>query len=152
MAVVLTQEEAEELLKMLKRCVLKVLNFPSLGKRADFDVTGINDKSEKFIISVNRKNKEAHKVSFVARYRQGDVRLLSLDLNPSEKHTNPEDCGGEVIEGTHLHIYREGFHDKYAIPFVIDDVGLENAFITFLQKFNVVEIPKIRTQLTAEEV
>lgn len=152
MAVLLTQEEADELLEMLKKCASAALNFPAFGRRADFDVTGINDKSKKFVISVNRKNRYVNKVSFVARYKSGDVRLLRLDVNPSERHTNPEGTDGNTIEGTHLHIYKEGFHDRYAIPFDLKDKGLDDTFKSFLERFNVVDIPQIRMQISDKEV
>jgi len=42
--------------------------------------------------------------------------LLRLDLG-NKPHTNPD---GEKINGPHLHRYREGYGDKFAIPLPLD--------------------------------
>lgn len=49
----------------------------------------------------------SHKVIVLAR--------LDIDGAP---HTNPD---GEILDGTHLHIYREGYEDKWAEPLSSDD-------------------------------
>lgn len=152
MAVVLTQEEADELLEMLKKCVQQSFSLPKKGEKDDLEIQGINDRSKFFIISVNRANKTANKVSFTARYKKGDVRLLRLDVAPTAPHRNLEEFGGEKIVGTHLHIYKEGFEDKYAIPFDIDDPDLYKYFLIFLDEFNVVERCKIEFQTDLKEV
>lgn len=40
------------------------------------------------------------------------VRLLRLDSN-GRVHSNPDDS---LVDGTHLHIYKEGSHDQWAYP------------------------------------
>lgn len=152
MAIILTQEEADELLEMLKKCVQKSFSLPKNGERDNLEIQAINDRSKIFIISVSRVNKSVDKVSFTARYKKGDVRLLRLDVSPTWTHRNPEALGGEKIIGTHLHLYREGFDDKYAEHFNVDDPDLYKYFLAFLDKFNVVEKCEIKLQTELEEV
>ena len=83
MAIILTQEEADELLEMLKKCVQKSFSLPKNGERDNLEIQAINDRSKIFIISVSRVNKSVDKVSFTARYKKGDVRLLRLDVSPT---------------------------------------------------------------------
>ena len=113
MAVLLTQEEATELLELLKKCVSSSISLPKQGGREDISVVSTERESEKFIISVNRRNKRVNKVSYVARYKKGDVVLLRLDVGVTSPHVNPEVLGGEILTGPHLHIYREGFEERY---------------------------------------
>lgn len=40
------------------------------------------------------------------------IVLVRLDINGAP-HTNPD---GQRLGGTHLHIYREGFEDRWAYP------------------------------------
>ena len=148
----ITQEEADELLQMLKSCVSTFLNLPSIGNREQFELTAINNKSKRFMVSVNRANKFVEKISFTALYKEKNIRLLRLDINPTQKHTNPIQLGGEELIGTHLHIYKEGFHDKYAIPFDVTNPQLEKIFFSFLEQFNVIKIPPIRVQISDKEV
>lgn len=143
MAELLRQEEADELLKMLKRCVDASIALPSCGFRKDYDVFAIEQKNEKFIVSINRKCSFVDKVSYVARYRKDNTLLLRLDVAPTASHKNPPELGGEIIDGTHLHLYREGFEVKYAIPFDVKDINLEKNFFEFLDQFNVIDRPSI---------
>lgn len=137
--VVLTQEEADELISMLKKCVERELSLPSQGYRSDVDVVSVV-RGHKFIISINRQNRRSGKVSFNARYRKGDVTLLRLDIGPTTPHQNPD---GEIINGPHLHIYKEGCEERFAIPFDINDQNLGEICREFMLKFNVNPTPKI---------
>ena len=119
MAVLLTQEEATELLELLKKCVSSSISLPKHGGREEISVVSTDRESEKFIISVNRRNKRVNKVSYVARYKKGDVVLLRLDVGVTSPHVKPELLCGEILTGPHLHIYRERFEERYAIPFDI---------------------------------
>ena len=147
MAVLLTQEEATDLLELLKKCVSSSISLPKQGGREDISVVSTERESEKFIISVNRRNKRVNKVSYVARYKKGDVVLLRLDVGVTSPHVNPELLGGEILTGPHLHIYREGFEERYAIPFDIKNDDLITNFLAFLKRFNVLAPTKVVEQL-----
>lgn len=150
MELILTQEEADELLQLLKQCVKETINLPKAGTRQDYEAIAKNNKSERFVISVNRVNKRVKKVTFNARYKKGDVVLMRLDIAPTSTHVNPPELGGNKICSSHLHLYREGFDAKYAEPFDVDDTNICKAFEEFLIKFNVLKIPSIVEQLSLE--
>ncbi|NLE44016.1 MAG: hypothetical protein GX620_04795 [Chloroflexi bacterium] len=69
------------------------------------------DKREQFLLDVSRGRIDLMKVSMQNRARHVVV-LVRLDLG-SAPHRNPD--GGEVA-APHLHLYREGFGDKWAEP------------------------------------
>lgn len=142
---ILTQEEANELIAMLKKCADKECGLPNQGHRIDLDVEG-EKKGCKFVISVNRQAVRSDKVSFNARYRKGDVTLLRLDMGPTQVHQNPDELGGERITGPHLHIYTEPYGDKYAIPYSSNNNDIGRLFYEFLERFNVNPKPKIYCQ------
>ena len=61
-------------------------------------------------------------------------------------HKNPD---GKIIKGAHIHIYKEGYGDKFAYP--ITDFGINRTnytikkMFTILLKFcNFVEIPNFK--------
>lgn len=147
----LTQQEAQNLLELLKKCVDTKISMPSQGYREDYDVYAIENRNEKFIISINRKNSLTDKVSFVARYLRNNTILLRLDIAPTAPHKNPPGFQYEEINGTHLHIYREGFESRYAIPFDVKDELLEDKFLSFLKMFKVVNEPIIISQTEMSE-
>ena len=142
----LSQQEADKLLELLKKCVDTKISMPSQGFREDLDVYAIERRNEKFIISINRRNSVEDKVSFVARYLKDNTILLRLDIAPTAPHKNPPGFQYEEIQGTHLHIYREGYESKYAMPFDVNDELLEDKFLNFLNMFNVIEKPVIICQ------
>ncbi len=147
----LTQKEADDLLDLLKKCVETKISMPSKGCREDCDVYAIEKKNEKFVISINRKTLFTDKVSFVARYLRDNTILLRLDIAPTAPHKNPPGFPYEEINGTHLHIYKEGFESKYAIPFEVNDELLEDKFLSFLKMFKVIEEPIIICQTEISE-
>lgn len=164
MAKILTQEEANELLDLLKKCVKEYVIFPNKKQKECFDVIAddIRDKKSMFIININRANKFADdKISFSARCKQDDILLLRLDIGddingrPPLEHTNPIIEGapysGKHIVGSHLHIYKENYAVTYAIPFQPESEKFVEIFFEFLEYFKVKE-PKIRQQISTEEL
>ncbi len=147
--IVLTQKEADELLQMLKLCVNEIIDFPNRGKRCDFDVISKCNKTDKFMITINNSAKRENKFSINALYKKGNVKLMRLDAGNPPLHTNPD---GEKIKGAHLHIYREGYEIKYAMPFDIENPEIDSIFYEFLDRFNVVDKPKVSFQKHIEEL
>ncbi len=151
--VILTQSEAEELLEMLKSSVEKTVDIPAKGKSEKINVRGKEKeyKNDKFVITINRASKRTNKISFNARYKKGDVVLLRLDVNASP-HVNIVDGVRTKICGTHLHIYKEGYDDKIAIPYEVHSPEFDKEFYEFLDKFNVVDKPVAKLQQEIEEI
>jgi hypothetical protein len=67
------------------------------------------DPRERFLLDLWRGTIRLSKYRFQTRARQVIV-LVRLCLNGAP-HTNPD---GVRIGGTHLHVYREGFEDRWA--------------------------------------
>ncbi|WP_294562720.1 hypothetical protein [uncultured Traorella sp.] len=131
----MTQDDAIKLVEMFKELLDKKVYLPEDGKRKELYLKSTTDKNE-FIISINRRSIVDNKCTFHARTKGKNEPLLRLDVNPSSTHTNPD---GEVINGTHLHIFKEGYEIKYAIPFDSSSKNLVDHCISFFKKFNVIE-------------
>jgi hypothetical protein len=98
---VLSQHEAEELLRKLKEATRKeVLSWES-PSRNDELVIATGEPELQFLLSLTRNPFEV-KVHF--RTRSKNVQLARMDTQ--KQHINPD---GERIVGPHLPWYREGF-------------------------------------------
>ncbi len=82
-------------------------SFPSIGGKVEFDLFS-DDRKEKFILTINQKNVVLY-YTFQTRARNCYV-LARLDYGAP--HLNPD---GTRIGSPHLHIYREGYGDKFAV-------------------------------------
>ena len=65
------------------------------------------------------------------------------------KRNNPD---GEKILGTHIHIYTEEHEMAMAIPFDVNNKDLYQLCYTFFDRFNIIDKPKIKQQLTLSGV
>lgn len=107
----ITQVEADALIEMEKRFVDdKDWIFPPPGERIALALTSL-DKRENFMLDVTRAQIKLTKATYQNRVRQAIV-LIRLDLD-GPPHRNPD---GTEIDCPHLHTYREGFGDKWAVP------------------------------------
>ena len=139
----LSQEEADQLLTMLKRTLQKIIDFPEAGLKESFEVKSISS-SNVFTITIERMIKNPEKYNFAARIKS-DGLLLFLHINPSGKHYNPD---GEMIFGSHWHVYTEGHDMRFAYPAEdIDSSDFVGNTIKFLEEFNVIEQPMIHQNL-----
>lgn len=116
----LPQVEADNLLQMPKVFVDNApLEFPQT-QPIDYDRTLRSpDRREEFLLTIERGLRNRIRLKYQTRGRRIIV-LARLDLN-GRRHKNPPDSPyrlGEWIDGTHLHLYREGFEDRiaYALP------------------------------------
>ncbi len=66
---------------------------------------------ETFLLDVWRGTLRLSKLKYQNRVRTV-VILIRLDVDGAP-HTNPD---GERLSGTHLHLFKEGFDDKWAFP------------------------------------
>jgi hypothetical protein len=102
--------EADDLIAMEKRFVdSSDWTFPGPGQRIALELTSV-DKRENFALDVTRARIKLAKATCQNRARQVIV-LMRLDLD-GPPHRNPD---GTELPCPHLHIYREGFGDKWAI-------------------------------------
>lgn len=118
--------------------------FPSLGGKLSIPLKS-SDKNEDFILDITRSHINISKNTFQNRARKTIV-LLRLDID-SAPHQNPN---GEKLGGTHLHIYKEGYGDKFAYP-LPDDFKNCNGISDYLDKFmdycHIIKKPIIEKEL-----
>jgi hypothetical protein len=104
------------------------------------------DKREQFLLDLSRARIDLQKVKMQERGRQVVV-LVRLDLGGAP-HRNPDD---EEIAAPHLHLYREGFGDKWAMPVPADRFrNLANVWVTFedfLRFCNITQPPHVERGL-----
>lgn len=107
----LTQAEADALIGMEKHSANKDRNdFPMGGQSVVVPLQSA-DRREQFLLDLSRGRIDLLKVKLQNRGRQVVV-LVRLDLGGAP-HRNPDD---EEIPVPHLHVYREGCGDKWAVP------------------------------------
>ena len=125
----LSKEEIDYLLNLEKNCKSsQKYNFPSLGGKIEIELSS-TDKKEEFLLDVWRSRIDLTRTKFQNRARN-TIPLLRLDIN-SAPHKNPD---GVQLGGTHFHIYREGYGDKFAYP-LPDEFADCKSPGEFLEKF-----------------
>lgn len=142
----LTQSEANALITAEKhRADQLSYNFPMQGQSTTIPLVS-SDRREQFMLDLSRGRIDMHKVKIQNRAR-AVIPLVRLDLGGS-LHRNPD---GEEIPSPHLHIYREGYGDKWAIRVPINSfTEIENIRVTFddfLRYCNVTVPPHIEWPL-----
>ncbi len=106
----LTQAEADALIGMEKhRTDDQQHDFPSFGQSLVLSLQS-PDKREVFFLDISQGRIDLLKVKYQNRARQVVV-LVRFDL-AGAPHRNPN---GEEIPCPHLHVYREGYGDKWAM-------------------------------------
>ena len=104
----LTQAEADALIAMVKTFVNPGgISLPP-GADQTHDLVG-EDAREMFLLDLWRGTIRLSKLKFQTR-AQKILVLVRLDIDGAP-HTNPD---GERLGGTHLHLYGEGYEDKWA--------------------------------------
>ena len=142
----LTQSEADALIAMEKHRVTEDrAYFPMGGQKLVLSLESV-DRREQFLLDVSRGQIDMLKVKMQNRGRQVVV-LVRLDLGGAP-HRNPDD---EEIPAPHLHLYREGYGDKWAIPIPVDTFRATNDLWTTLEDFmrfcNITQPPRIERGL-----
>jgi len=141
---VLTQAKVDELLALVKLLENATpVRFPLPGETAQIPVKS-EDGRESFLIDVNRKGKiKVSKCTYQERYQVIEI-LLRLDID-GPTHENPD---GTEIPTPHLHIYKEGFADKWAYPLpagvFTDTTDLVKTFLEFLKHCKVRDVPQVQ--------
>lgn len=142
----LTQREADGLIAMEKHCVEdKEWLFPGPGERLAIPLHSV-DKRETFVLDVTRAQIKLTQATYQNRARQV-VILMRLDLD-GPPHRNPDE---QEIPCPHLHTYREGYGDKWAIAapasIYTNPSDLFSTFEAFMTHCNVTRAPKLQRGL-----
>ncbi|MDF2884419.1 MAG: hypothetical protein K0R54_4986 [Clostridiaceae bacterium] len=120
----------------------KKLYIPKAGEKVVRSLIDIN-KKESFILNMDRGRINLEKIKYQTRYKATNDIMLRLDVT-RPRHRNPD---GKIIEYPHIHIYKEGYGDKWAYPLnpkvFKDPNDLAQLLKDFLTYFNVKEIPDI---------
>jgi hypothetical protein len=143
----LTQLEADALHKMEKISTDDAeYDLPDLGGKISVALASF-DKKEHFLLDLYRGQ-----ISLKRTYqnRSRDVIVLArIDFGVS--HRNPPELGGHEIGSPHLHIYKEGFGDKYAVEIPRDIFfNLEDKWQVlqdFMKYCNITKVPNFRRGL-----
>jgi hypothetical protein len=138
----LTQAEADALIALEKHCVdNQTWDYPPLGGAIHIPLVSV-DKREQFTLDICRGNINLLKGTYQNRARQA-VILVRLDFGGA-CHRNPND---QEIASPHLHVYREGFGDRWAIPIpnevFSNPTDLWQTLSDFLRYCNVTQPPLI---------
>jgi len=136
----LTQPEADALIAMEKIRVDDTRwDYPGLGGSIAIPLQS-RDKRENFMVDVSRGKIDLLRGSYQNRSRQVVV-LVRLDFG-GQPHRNPD---GQDIPSPHLHLYREGYGDKWATPVPAnvfpDTADLWRLLEDFMAFCNIVEPP-----------
>ena len=142
----ITQAEADSLIAMEKRFVDDDdWVFPAAGERIGLALASL-DKRENFMLDVTRAQIKLTRATYQNRARQAII-LMRLDLDGSP-HRNPD---GTEIPCPHLHVYREGFGDKWASAAPADHytntLDLFSTCEAFLQHCNITGPSKMQKGL-----
>jgi len=159
----LAQSEADDLINISK---MKVSDdnygFPRPGESLTIPIIS-QDEQENFLVDISRGRIRLTKYSYQERY-QTIIILVRLDLD-GPPHTNPDvvnvplsyltPYNGQIIDYPHLHLYAEGFMDKWAIPAPNDEfpdtINLYKTLQDFFRYCNVVEPPKMHWEVLLNE-
>lgn len=142
----LTQMEADSLIAMPKLLEERgSLNFPPPGDKYSWPASSV-DGRERFLMDVNRGRLQLVKCTYQERFRMTEI-LIRVDVG-GPPHRNPD---GVVVHCPHIHVYREGYADKWAEPLPAERFGdpadLVRTFRDFLQFCNVQDVPLIQASL-----
>lgn len=143
--IILLQADADKLLAIEKHRVNdRVLWFPRLGQSEAIDLLSA-DETEKFLLDLSCGHDSLLKIKLQIRARRSVV-LARLDLSGS-RHRNPDD---KSIGTPHLHVYKQGFGDQWAIPVPPDSFSdissLSTTFGDFMRYCNITKPPCIHFQ------
>ena len=139
----LTQDEADYLMQLEKKFTSNDPLILGAGPLKFVRTLISRDGREQFLLDVHRGSLSLKKYTFQERAR-AIIPLVRVDVGETLRHTNPD---GTLIEGSHIHIYREGYDVKFASPLAgfpfraPDDMMI--TFEDFARFCNITVIPPI---------
>lgn len=123
----ITQKEFDHLISLEKE--FKDNDQITLGSSWQKEIIAVNSK-DTFILDYAARRSvnsiEVKRFTYNKRYR---TAIILLRFDSCGRHTNPD---GEILDGPHIHIYREGYADQFA--FCVSKIGIDE---TDLSKENV---------------
>ena len=139
----ITQAEADVLIAMPKiRASDETWQYPSLGGTISIPLVS-PDKRENFLLDIRKGRIDLSQGSYQNRSRQVIV-LVRIDFGGSV-HRNPD---GAEVPCPHLHLYREGYGDKWAMPLPDEpfsgSADVMNLLDGFMRYCHIVEPPIIQ--------
>jgi hypothetical protein len=142
----LTQSEADALIVMEKvKTDYQIWDYPGFGGRITIPLASRN-KRENFLLDICRGKIDLLKGTYQNRALQM-VILVRLDFG-GQPHRNPD---GKEISSPHLHVYREGYGDKWAVAVSKNNFqnihDLWQTLQDFMRYCNIVEPPNIERGL-----
>ncbi|BAU37869.1 prophage protein [Acetobacter pasteurianus NBRC 101655] len=142
----LSQAEAQALFEMEKRRQTDQLwQLPNAGGGLSVPLISTS-ATEAFHLDIRRSRMELRKGTVQNRARTNIV-LARIDFGGSP-HRNPDD---EEIPCPHIHLYREGFGDRWAYPIdpeiFTDPTSHWQTLIDFMRFCNVIEPPNFERGL-----
>lgn len=142
---ILSETEAKRLLEMIKKSYEDFVDFPSPGKKFEFDAEG-DSKKDIFSVNIYRSKINIEKYTYGIRVKKNGVFLLGLDVGKTLKHRNPLP-DGKLIVGSHWHIYTEKYQRQFALPAenIETDNFVENTLL-FFKKIHLIPIPEVSYQ------
>ncbi len=103
------------------------------------------ESKELFLLDFYRGNIEITKYTINKRYRQ---TIVLLRYDNGGRHTNPD---GEKFVGPHIHLYKEGYNDKFAYPVSVVDIketdSMELVFTKIMYFCNIKRMPSIEISM-----
>lgn len=141
----LAQGEADALLAMQKRRSETTLyRLPAHRGKLSVPLEALTGR-ETFFLDVSRGGISLEKRTYQHRARH---TLILARLDFGTPHRNPDD---QEVGVPHLHLYREGFHDKWAFPVPADKFSnpgdLWQTLSDFMGFCNIVEPPEFQREL-----
>lgn len=138
----LTQSEADRLISIEKHAIdEKPWNFPDLGGSISIPLISI-DNRENFFLDISRGKINLKKGSYQNRALTC-VPLVRIDF-AGPPHMNPD---GSEINCPHMHLYQEGYGDRWAYTIPKDKFNnVDNIWILlddFMNYCNIVKQPNI---------
>jgi len=143
----LSQTEAERLIYVEKKAeTSEVVKLPGFGGKVAVPLVSV-DERDAFTLDISRGRIELKKGTNQIRTRHVFV-LVRLDYY-GPPHRNPDD---EEISSPHIHLYKEGWGDKWAYPLPEGVFSkLDDHWITlqeFLTYCSVVKVPEFNRGLS----
>jgi hypothetical protein len=145
MEIILSQSEADLLIALEKhRADNQEIEFPDLGGYVIVPLVSAN-KREKFCLDIRRGRIDLRKGTYQKRGREV-VTLVRLDFGGAP-HRNPDES---EVPSPHLHIYKEGYGDRWAYPVpssFTNTSDLRKTLDEFMTYCNVTEKPLLNLTL-----
>ena len=137
----LTQAEADALLALEKHYIgNEQFKFPSQGDKLKIELYSA-DKREAFSLDITSSIIKMSKNSIQTR-AQKVIVLARVDID-GPPHRNPDNV---ELECPHLHLYKEGYGDKWAVPLpdsFTDHTKIDQVLSDFMDYCNIQTRPDI---------